>query len=473
MTLHFPQGFVWGTATAAYQVEGAADEAGRSPSIWDAYLQQNGHRGDNGDVAADHYHLWRSDLDLLSELGAGAYRFSASWSRVMPDGRTVNREGLDFYRHLVDGLLERGISPALTMYHMDLPHHFQAAGGWSSRETALRFADYAEVLVGAFGDSVPMWMTVNELYYESWMGYCEGSFPPGWRDSDRAVAALHHMLLAHGFGVEAVRSLAPNSQVGLVTGYAPVVAATDDPLDVEAARATHIHANSAVLDPVLRGSYPEEYATHPSRKTALEQVVHEGDLAKIGQSVDFIGLNYYFQRHVAAIERIDAPDLIAAVDAPSEWLRLRHLGDFGATEVRPKSDSRTMAGWAPDPDGIARMLLDVTEQYGPIPLYVTENGLPLPDYADPSGDINDIERIEFIRDHLTAVHRACAAGADVRGYFAWSLMDNLEWTSGFGYRFGLTFIDYATQRRTPKASFRWYSRVAAENGLDPTPTALP
>ncbi len=463
MTLRFPEGFVWGTATAAFQIEGAAAEDGRAPSIWDGYLRERGYRGDDGDIAADHYHRWEGDLDLAASLGAPAYRFSASWSRVMPDGRTVNALGLDFYRRLVDGLLERGLTPALTMYHMDLPAVFE--GGWASRETALRFADYAHTLTEELGDRVPMWMTVNELYYESWLGYCEGAFPPGHRDRDLAVAALHHMLLAHGLGVEAVRRNARGAEVGLVTGYAPTVPGSAHPDDVAAARRTHRHSNCAVLEPVLRGSYPEPYRTHPMRADALERVVRVGDLETIANPVDFIGLNYYFQRHIVASERTGAPEVAAAMDPLGDWLVLDHLHDIGVTEMRPKSDTRTMAGWKPEADGMRRMLTEVTDEYGQVPIFVTENGLPLPDYVGPDGRINDVERIAYTGEHLAAAHAAIQAGAWLRGYFHWSFMDNLEWTSGYGHRFGLVHVDYATQRRTPKASFDWYAGVAAANEL--------
>lgn len=467
MTLHFPDGFIWGTATAAFQIEGAAAEDGRTPCIWDAHLHEHGYRGDDGDVAADHYHRWEEDLDLVARLGAQAYRFSASWSRVMPDGRTVNETGLDFYRRLVDGLLERGVAPALTMYHMDLPALFE--GGWASRDTALRFSDYAQVLTEALGDRVPLWMTVNELYYESWLGYCEGAFPPGLRDRGLGVAALHHMLLAHGLGVDAVRRNVPNSEVGLVTGYAPTVPASAHPDDVAAAERTHVHSNGAVLDPVLRGAYPEDYRTHPMRAAALADVVREGDLATIGSRVDFVGLNYYFRRHIVASDRTGAPEIAATMDPMGDWLVLDHLHDIGVTEVRPKFEGRTMAGWKPEPEGMRQMLTEVTEQYGPVPIFVTENGLPLPDYVAPDGRVNDVERIAYTEQHLAAAHAALRAGARLRGYFHWSLMDNLEWTSGYGHRFGLVHVDYATQRRTPKASFDWYAGVVAGNRLPSPP----
>lgn len=469
MSLHFPPGFRWGTATAAYQIEGAAAEDGRTPSIWDAFLREHGTHGDTGDIAADHYHRWREDFDLAARLGAGVYRFSASWSRIVPDGKTVNRRGLDFYRRLVDGLHERELTPALTAYHMDLPAHLD--GGWSNRDTALRFAEYAHVLTEALGDLVPIWMTVNELYYESWAGYAEGTFPPGYRDSAKAVAALHHMLLAHGLGVNAVRENAPGAEVGLVSGYAPVVAATPHPDDREAARLAHVHTIDVVLDPVLRSRYPEEYRKHPARMAALEATVHDGDLDMIGAPVDFIGLNYYFQRHVVAAQRADDPDVVAAVDPPGDFLNLTRLTEIGAAEVRPRSRNRTMAGWPPEPAGITRMLTDVTADYGPIPILVTENGLPLADYADPDGAVDDPERISYLSEHLGAVHEAITAGADVRGYFVWSLLDNLEWSSGFGHRFGLVHIDYATQTRTPKASFGWYSQIVSTNAL-PSPSPL-
>lgn len=465
MTAPFPDGFLWGTATAAYQIEGAATEGGRSPSIWDVYLREHGYRSDTGDIAADHLHRVDEDLDLIAKLGAPAYRFSVSWSRVMPDGRSRSQEGIDFYRRLVDGLREREITPALTMYHMDLPAHLEQDGGWASRNTVGRFADYADMLTDTLGDAVPLWMTVNELYYESWLGYCEGAFPPALRSSDHAVAALHHMLLAHGAGVEAVRRNAPSAQVGLVTGYAPVLAATEHPADVQVAAVVAEHTIDAVLDPVLVGSYPTGYATHPARRDALQQVLRDGDLTEISRPVDFIGLNYYFQRHVVASEREALPEVQLVVDPTSDWLRLTHLRDLGATEVQPRGTARTMVGHQSEPQGMERMLLDVTARYRDVSILITENGLPLPDYAGPDGEIRDIERIEYLTQHVEAMERAIAAGARVNGYFVWSLLDNLEWNIGFGHRLGLVYVDYATQTRTPKSSYHWYAQLVRANRL--------
>jgi beta-glucosidase len=468
--LRFPPGFVWGTATAAYQIEGAATTDGRAPSIWDEYLKTHGYRGDTGEVAANHYRYWESDLDLLAKLGAPNYRFSVSWSRVMPDGRTTNQRGLDFYRRLIDGLLSRGIEPSLTMYHMDLPAVFAGIGGWASRETAQRFADFAHTLVTEFGGLVSRWMTVNEPYYESWMGYGEGAFPPGLKEPSRAVAALHHMLLAHGWAVGLVRELAPGSAVGPVLGYAPTMAATDHRDDRWAAKTAHIHVNGAVLDPILRGAYPVDYAEHPRRVDAIRAVVHDGDMDAISQRPDFIGLNYYFPRYVAAAGRVGHADVAAVMDPPSDWLHLTHLADVGVCELRPKRPWRTLAGWAPEPEGLTQALLEVTDAYGDIPLLVTENGLPLADYVDPSGRVNDIERSLYLQEHLTAVHQALELGCPVEGYFVWSALDNLEWTAGFQHRFGLIFVDFATGRRTPKASFDWFADVVRTNSLPHPPT---
>lgn len=418
-----------------------------------------------GDVSADHLHRVDEDLDLIAKLGAGAYRFSVSWSRVMPDGRSPSQEGMDFYRRLVDGLRDREIVPALTMYHMDLPAHLQQDGGWASRDTVGRFADYAEMLTDALGDAVPIWMTVNELYYESWMGYCEGAFPPRVAESGPRRRGTP----PHVAGPRRRRRRRPAECSGCAgrAGHRLRSSARSDraPGGRRGGRGVAEHTIDVVLDPVLVGCYPKGYATHPARQDALEKVVRDGDLSAISRPVDFVGLNYYFQRHVIAREREALPEVRLVVDPPSDRLRLTHLHDLDATEVRPRGEPQTMVGHQSEPQGMERMLLDVSTRYRDVSILITENGLPLPDYAGPDGEIRDIERIEYLSQHVEAMERAIAAGARVSGYFAWSLLDNLEWSSGFGHRFGLVYVDYATQTRTPKSSYHWYSQLVRANRL--------
>jgi len=461
VSLRFPPHFIWGAGTAAYQVEGAARTDGRAPSIWDEYLRTLGYRGDNGDIAADHYHRAEEDLDSLADLGASHYRFSVSWSRVMPDGRQVNQKGLDFYRRLVDGLHRRGVKPALTLYHMDLPARLATRGGWADRDVALRFGEYVQVVAQALGSDVDLWMTVNEPYYEAWFGYCEGSFPPGYRDTGMAAAALHHLLLAHGQAVRIVHAEVPGAQVGPVLGYAPAVPGTEHPDDRRAATIADQFVNRALLDPIMLGRYPTSYAEEPRRAQSLRRVVRDGDLEVISTPVDFLGINYYFPRVVVAPHRLEDVEVLRAVDTDLAFFGLRHLADVGAAEVRHKSEWTTLAGWAPYPEGMTKALLEVAARYGDTPIIITENGLPLADYVDPDGAVNDVERIHFLDDHLRATRRAMDLGADVRGFFVWSLLDNLEWTAGFQHRFGLTYVDFGTQRRIRKASFHWFKDVIA------------
>ncbi|MFL5961430.1 MAG: GH1 family beta-glucosidase [Gaiellaceae bacterium] len=443
----FPDGFLWGVTTSAYQIEGAVTADGRGPSIWDTFVHEPGRivHGDTGDVAADHYHRLEQDLDLLTELDIKAYRFSIAWPRVQPDGKgKLNQAGLDFYHRVLDGLEARGIEPMVTLYHWDLPQALDDGGGWLSRDTAARFADYAAAMVMEFSDKARLWVTLNEPWCAAFLGYYEGRFAPGHRDYAEAYTAVHHLLLAHGLGLAAIRDVSASAQVGLTCNLADIAAATNE--DAEAARAADMEENRVFLDPVFHGRYPAD-APDLLRD---ERLVQAGDLEAISAPLDFYGLNYYIRETVA--------------NDPAEpnrgWRRVPAVGDL------------TSKGDGIAPDGLTRVLLRVKDDYAPdLPIYITESGAPYNDYIDPDGRVNDPERIDYLRRHFEAAHEALTSGVDLRGYFVWSLLDNFEWDSGYSMRFGLVFVDYSTQRRIPKSSAHWYRSVINANGLATTDAA--
>jgi len=440
----FPDGFLWGVATSAYQIEGAVAADGRGRSIWDTFSHQPGriHNGDTGDVAADHYHLLETDLDLLAELEIPAYRLSISWPRVQPDGKgAFNAKGIDFYRRLLDGLAERGIEPMVTLYHWDLPQALEDDGGWLVRDTAGRFAEYTAGVVAELGDLAEYWITLNEPWCSAFLGYYEGRFAPGHRDYSEAYMAVHHLLLAHGLGLEAIRAAGGELKVGITCNHPDVVPATDG--DVEAARAADMEENRLFLDPIFRGAYPAD-APDELRD---ERLVLAGDLGAISAPIDFYGVNYYIREAVEA----------DPAEPNRGWRRVPAGGDL------------TSKGDGIAPEGLTEVLLRVGRDYAPgLPLYITENGAPFNDAVDGNGQVGDPRRIEYLAEHLQATKAAMDAGADVRGYFVWSLLDNFEWDSGYSIRFGLVFVDYATLRRIPKSSARWYRDVIRANAIQPT-----
>ncbi len=452
VSLEFPTGFVWGAATASFQIEGATTVDGRTDSIWDEFCRRPGAvaNGDTGEPAADHYHRYAEDVELMASLGLGAYRFSVAWPRVRPDGGAVNEAGLDFYDRLVDRLLAAGIAPWVTLYHWDLPQALEEAGGWTYRDTAFRFADYASSVAGRLGDRVAGWNTLNEPWCSAFVGYGSGRHAPGVTSPAAAVAAVHHLLLGHGLAMERLRAEAPGAPAGITLNLFPVSAASTAAADVEAARRVDGLQNRVFLDPVLRGGYPADVLTDLA-PYGLPALVREGDLAVIATPVDLLGVNYYRALLVAA------PVLRSA--APSEWV--------GAEDVRflPSGRPRTEMGWEVQPEGLTELLLRLDAEYPRLPLYVTENGAAYPDSVGPDGKVRDPSRQAFLEGHLRAAHAAVAAGVDLRGYFCWSLLDNLEWAEGYAKRFGLVHVDFETQRRTVKESARWYSGVVARNGL--------
>jgi beta-glucosidase len=444
--IRFPEGFLWGAATAAYQIEGAVDEDGRGPSIWDTFSHTPGRvlRGDTGDVACDHYHRWEDDLDLLVDLGVTSYRFSVAWPRVIPAGDgIVNAAGLDFYDRLVDGLVARGIAPMTTLYHWDLPQALQdARGGWANRDTAARFADYTAVVAERLGDRVSHWLTLNEPYCSAFVGHLEGRHAPGVRDEATAVTALHHLLLAHGLGVEALRAAGVTGQVGITCNLTSPHPATARQEDIDAARRLDLYENRMFLDPLFRGAYPDDAPTFYDGITDFS-FVRDGDLEVISAPLDYFGINYY-ERHLVESD---------PADPVRGW---RRVPDPNPTTV----------GIGVHPEGLREILQRVAREYTTLPLIVTETGISLHDYVDPSGEIHDAERIAFYDGHMRAAHEAIQSGVDLVGFFPWSLMDNFEWAWGYAYRFGMYYVDYLTQARVPKDSARWFAEVTRRNGID-------
>ncbi|MER5739600.1 GH1 family beta-glucosidase [Streptomyces sp. NPDC002262] len=452
-TLRFPEGFRWGTATAAYQIEGAATEDGRTPSIWDTFSRTPGkvRNGDTGDIAADHYHRVREDVALMRELGVTDYRFSVAWPRVQPTGRgPALQKGLDFYRRLCDELRESGIRPVATLYHWDLPQELEDAGGWPRRETAERFAEYAGIVAGGLGDRVATWTTLNEPWCAAFLGYGNGVHAPGRTADADALRAAHHLNLAHGLAVAALREGLPaGAEVSLTLNLHVVRALTESAEDRDAARRIDAVANRIFLDPVFRGRLPEDLVRDTAGVTDWG-FVRDGDLAAISAPIDSLGLNYYSPTVVAA----------GSSESPSPWAGAeRHV------RFLPAPGPRTAMDWPVDADGLYELLTRLRDELPDVPLVITENGAAYDDYADPSGQVRDPERVAYLHGHLAAVRRAIEDGADVRGYFLWSLLDNFEWAFGYSKRFGIVHVDFASQRRTPKDSARWYAEVIARGGL--------
>ncbi|QNA76627.1 beta-glucosidase [Streptomyces sp. So13.3] len=451
--LTFPPGFRWGAATAAYQIEGAAREDGRTPSIWDTFSHTPGkvRNGDTGDIAADHFHRMPEDVALMSGLGLTDYRLSVSWPRVQPTGRgPALQKGLDFYRSLVDELLGKGIRPVLTLYHWDLPQELEDAGGWPVRETAERFADYTAIVAGALGDRVPTWTTLNEPWCSAFLGYAEGVHAPGRAEPTAALRAAHHLNLAHGRAVGVLRDLLPSTaEVSLTLNLAAVRPLTRSAADLDAARRIDALANRVFLDPVFHGSYPQDLLDDTAALTDWH-FVRDGDLAAISRPLDSLGLNYY------------TPTVVAAGTSaiPSAWPGAEKHARFVAAP-----GPRTAMDWPVDAGGLHEILTRLRAELPDVPILITENGAAYDDYRDPSGDVHDPERISYLRAHLAAVHRAIAEGADIRGFFLWSLLDNFEWAYGYSKRFGMVHVDFASQQRTLKDSARWYAEVIRAGGL--------
>jgi beta-glucosidase len=441
-SFEFPRGFLWGSATSAYQIEGSPLADGAGPSIWHRFVRTPGlvANGDTGDVACDHYRRYRDDVRLMRELGLKAYRFSIAWARVLPDGKgAVNPRGLDFYERLVDELLENGIEPLATLYHWDLPAALDDRGGWLNPDIAHWFADYASVLYRKLDGRVKKWATINEPWVVTDGGYLHGTLAPGHRNRFEAPIASHHLLRSHGAAVQAYRAEGRHD-IGIVVNLEPKYAASDSAEDQAAMRRADAYMNRQYLDPVFRGHYPEE----------MREIFGEAwpdwpqqDFELIRQPIDFLGFNYYTR----SVTRHDA------LSWPLHAVPVRQNATYSET------------GWEVFPQGLVDMLVWLRDRYGNPPVYITENGSAFYDPPVLEADaLEDPLRVDYLRRHLRALHAAIVQGCDVRGYMAWSLLDNLEWSLGFSKRFGICHVDFTTQKRTPKASARVYAGVVASNG---------
>ncbi|MCA1306989.1 family 1 glycosylhydrolase [Microbacterium esteraromaticum] len=473
MTRSFPDGFLFGAATAAYQIEGAAFEDGRTASIWDAFARVPGAviNAENGDVACDHYHRYADDVALMKDLGLQAYRFSTSWSRVRPDAGPVNPKGVDFYSRLVDELLAADIVPWLTLHHWDMPQALEERGGWASREVVDRFTEYALTMHDALGDRVQHWTTLNEPWCSSFLSYTAGVHAPGRTSIRDGLLASHHLLLAHGRAVQALRERDAGLDLGITLNLTVADPADPtDPRDVDAARRIDGQFNRWFLDPLFRGAYPADIVrdlreVDADAVSAWQEAVHDGDLEAISTPLDALGVNYYHGELLSGHPQPGGGD-----PHQTDGLDLRETASpFPAdADVHwvERGLPRTAMGWEVQPEGLTRLLVRVAEEYAPgVTLYVTENGVAYDDTVDADGQVPDVDRAEFVRAHLAAVVDAIAQGVDVRGYFYWSLMDNFEWSWGYAKRFGIVRVDYETQQRTVKQSGREYARIIAARAV--------
>ncbi len=440
----FPKGFLWGVATSAYQIEGAANVDGRGESVWDRFSHTPGRvlNGDTGDVADDHYHRFEQDFDLMQQLGVQTYRFSIAWPRIVPTGAgAVNQQGIDFYKRLVEAMLKRDIQPMATLFHWDLPQALQDLGGWESRDTAQRFAEYADTVYRALGDQVKLWLTLNEPKTVVDVGYILGIHAPGVQDRTRAYTALHHMLLGHGLAVQAFRAAnISDGKIGAAMNVSPVYPIDDTPAAQAAAVIQDGLENRLYLDPMIHGYYPADMLEHIG-DLGLKAAIQPGDLATINQPLDILGINYYNPIYVAPGPQI--------AQAPHEY---------------------SAASWQPMyAQGMYDMLTRIKRDYGDLPLYITENGAPFDDELNADHQVDDQRRVRFLYDHFAAAQRAISDGVNLQGYYVWSFMDNFEWAEGYNQRWGIIYVDYATLERVPKQSALWYSEVIKNNGLGDPP----
>jgi beta-glucosidase len=449
----FPKGFFWGTATASYQIEGAWNEDGKGESIWDRFAHTPGKikNGDTGDVACDSYHRWREDVALMRAMNLNSYRFSISWPRIQPSGSgAANSRGVDYYSRLVDALLEARIRPLVTLYHWDLPQALEDLGGWPNRDTAARFADYVQLVAQALGDRVSDWMIFNEPDAFVDLGHLEGTHAPGRKSILDFLRATHVVNLAQGAGFRALKGARPAARVGTAFSMSPCEPATDSEEDKLAADRAHAITNTWFLEPALRGRYPDALAFLP--ETAMR--IQTGDMEKTRAPLDFIGMNLYY-RTIAS-----APGTMERFSHAQEWL-------FPVKMDGGQQGQKTDFGWEVWPKALYDMVTRISHDYNRPPIEITESGCSYNELPDAHGVMHDSRRIEYHRQYLAALARSIADGADVRGYHAWSLLDNFEWAEGFSQRFGLTYVDFKTQQRTIKDSGRWYAKVAAANALQP------
>jgi beta-glucosidase len=443
----FPPDFLWGAATASYQIEGAVHEDGRGESVWDRFCATPGkvRNGDSGEPACDFYHRYPEDVALMRELGLDAFRFSIAWPRIVPSGRgPINEAGLDFYDRLVDELLAHGIEPFVTLFHWDTPQALEDAGGWPSRTTAKAFAEYTAAVVRRLGDRVRHWITHNEPWVHAWIGHSWGQHAPGRTSEADAVAAAHHLMLSHGWAVDVIRAAAPGAQVGITLDLAHVYPASERLEDEAAAMKVDGEGNRWFLDPLFRGAYPADLV---ERNELVAPLVQDGDLETISAPCDFLGVNNYFRFVVS--DGVEGP-------------RMERVAESQHTEM----------GWEVYPDGLHQLLVRVSRDYAPPAIYVTENGAAFGDVRVHDGQVHDPERTAYLQSHIDAVSRAIGDGAPVKGYFVWSLLDNFEWAHGYSKRFGIVYVDYPTLERVPKASYYWYRDFIASRARVPRPSPI-
>ncbi|HHY10204.1 MAG TPA: beta-glucosidase [Firmicutes bacterium] len=434
--MKFPDDFIWGVATASYQIEGAANEDGRGASIWDQFSHTPGKtlHGHTGDVACNHYHLYKEDVALMKQLGVDSYRFSIAWPRIFPQGAgKANPRGIDFYKRLLEELLKQGIKPAATLYHWDLPQALEEKDGWLNRDTAYRFADYAEKVFAELGDLVHSWITLNEPWCSAFLGYGNGQHAPGIKSRTKPFIATHNLLLAHGLAVEAYRRFNLRADIGITLNLSAHYPAGDEAADLKALKKADGFQNRLYLDPVFKGMYPQDLDDFLK---VIEPHLLPGDLELISQDIDFLGINYYTR---------------AIIGADKEGGIKHHRGE----------GPRTAMDWEIYPEGLYDLLLRLHRDYGPLPFYITENGAAFEDTVE-NGTINDIERLEYIKGHFAHAARAIAAGVPLKGFYVWSFLDNFEWAFGYERRFGLIYVDFATQERIMKESARWYQQFLSE-----------
>ncbi len=446
--LIFPDDFIWGAATAAYQIEGAYNEGGKGESIWDRYTHQPGNikNNDTGDVACDHYHRYREDIEIMKEIGLESYRFSISWSRIFPEGKgKLNQKGLDFYKRLIHELLNAGISPAVTLYHWDLPQALQDKGGWENRDTAKYFNQYAETMFRELGDVIPSWITHNEPFVASFVAYLFGEHAPGYRNFQKALQVAHNILFSHGLAVKSFRESGLKGDIGITLDLTPAFPHSEQGPDQKAAELFDTFRNRWFLEPVFKGKYPEELCEIYQQKLGGFKT-EQGDMDVISRAIDFLGINYYFRTVVKYDE--------------NEPLKFK--------ETKPEGKNFTDMAWEVYPAGLYEILKRVKEDYtGDKPLYITENGAAYPDKISNDGKIHDQKRIDYLRKHFRYAHHAIGGGIPLKGYYVWSFLDNFEWSSGYSKRFGLVYIDYDNhQERLLKDSARWYSQIIENNGIE-------
>jgi beta-glucosidase len=450
--LTFPEGFLWGAATASYQIEGAWNEAGKGESIWDRFTHTPGkiQDGTTGDVACDHYHRWAEDIALMKSLSLQAYRFSITWPRILPAGRgQVNPAGLDFYSRLVDGLLQARIVPFVTLYHWDLPQLLQDEGGWPARATAEAFVEYTEIVSRHLGDRVKNWITLNEPWCISFLSHQIGEHAPGWQDWPAAIKAAHHLFLAHAWAVPIIRQNSPGAEVGIALNFTPAEPASDSLADLHAVRQFDGYFNRWFLDPTYGRHYPADMVADFTAAGYLPagepDFIQPGDLQAMAVKNDFLGVNYYTR----SILRMGG-----------------EAGQLRPEPVEPPAGAEfTEMGWEICPEGLYKLLNRLYFEYQIPKLYITENGASFSDGPDMTGRVKDTRRLNYLRDHFAAVHRAIQNGVPLAGFFVWSLMDNFEWAKGYSQRFGIIWVDYESQQRIPKDSGLWYKDVIAQNGF--------